>query len=655
MPSNVFGSKQLMGMLASFLFLLTVCHFIAPEAFSQSNVPPPSGWADTVVVNGKIATMNDSQRFVEALAIRDGRIATTGTNQQIERFRGPNTKVLDVGGRTVFPGLITAHDHPHLWISWFHSTGSKVNTQWDSVPAIGKTPDEAAASILRTIEQATKQRKPNEWILIRTDEDGTRAIRGGLLTEEMLNKAAPNNPVLLRAEYIDLAVSKNGKVLNNIEAVMRAYQGEGPPLRSAARTFLINAKAKEAFKAHGKDLSKLSPTGGAGAVMLELIPKSVGIDSFAEGIRRELQFWAATQGVTTIASTWFRDPSVITAFSRLARRGEMPIRMAWFTSIDQLDFGSEEGVGDPYLWNIGAEYEGVVLEEMRVGEEDPSLDRTPIGDATLYASSIPLKDPRLEKVRADFISRALLALPGTPGRKAIMDWLRLGVRVGDVHCYSDGAVDMFIGILKELQKETGWSEEKIRNMRNFYLTHLALVRPEQIPEIKRWGMTVGPSWRTMFDLPRLKTAYGEEIKKYVWPVKSLLAAGVPVSPNVDMSPTVGPEGEGMWDILEFLVDREYAGEEWNKAEAVDRWDALKTLTIFGARTALREDSLGSLEVGKYADLVVLDKDYFTIPSTEISTLTPVLTMVGGDVKFQKDGISFSPGSSVTTAKLNRVE
>lgn len=618
---------------SSALALIALGVLVSWTYAQETRVPPPSGWADTVLLNGKIATMNDAQKFVEAIAIRDGRIAALGGNQEIRKFAGPKTKIIDLKGKTVVPGLISAHDHPHLWISWFHDTGSKVNPQWASVPAIGNTPEEAADAIKRTVEKAVEQRKPGEWILIRTDEDGDRALRTGLITRADLDRLAPQNPVIVRTEYIDVAVSKNGKVLNTIEAVEKAYRGFGPPLRSAARAMIINSKAEGILGEKGM-LEGASATGTTGDIMLELIPELAGLDAFAEAIRRELQFWAEAEGVTTTITTWFRRPSVVTAHSMLAKQKKLPGRVAWYTAVNQHDFGGLEGVGDDYYWNVGVEYEGVVLEEALASAVDPSLWGTEIGKATTYASKLTPKDPRLQKVKEKIIDDALRAEPGEPGREMILKWLRSGVRVGDVHCYSDGAIDMFIDIAKQLQRETGWSEEKIRKMRNFYLTHLALVRPEQIPELKRWGMIVGPSWRTMFDLPRLKIAYGEEVKKYIWPVKSLLEAGVPVAANVDMSPTVGEEGEGMWDILEFLVTREYAGETWNEKEAVDRWTALKTVTIYGAYTALRENELGSLEVGKLADLVVLDKDYFTIPAKQIGTIRPLLTMVGGRTVYQ---------------------
>ncbi|MBI4443557.1 MAG: amidohydrolase family protein [Acidobacteria bacterium] len=608
---------------------------LAGRLAAQQKVPPASGWADTVLVNGKIATMNDTRRFVEGLAIRDGNVQAVGTTQEMEDFAGPHTRVVDLQGKTAVPGLISPHDHPHLWISWFQDTGSKLNAQWGTVAAVGNNPQDVTAAILRTVEQTVQQRKPGEWILVRTDEDGERAISGKTITVAQLDQVSPNNPVLVRAEIIDNAPSKTGKILSNIEAIRRAYEGYGPPLRSAARQMIVNSRAEEILKARGL-LRGESPTMTTSMVMIGLIPESVGLDNYAEAIRRQLQWWGETQGVTTIATTFFNVPSVVTSYSRLAAANQMPVRMGWYTGINQFDVGSMQGIGDPYLWNLGVEYEVVVLEEVLAQQLDPSLYGTDLGGATTYASNLPFIVPRLEKLRADFVTASLRALPGQPAREEIMKWLRLGVRVGDVHCYSDGAIDMFLGILKQLQQETGWSDSKIKNMRNFYLTHNALTRPDQFPELAKYGMIVGPSWRTASNFPLLKKAYGEQVKQYIWPIKSLLAAGVTVAPNVDMNATTGPEGEGMWDILEFLVSREYAGEVWNQEEALDRWTALKTVTLMGAQVMLRENKLGSLDVGKLADLVVLDRDYFSVPVNEIGRISPAMTMVGGKIIYRAE-------------------
>ena len=101
MPSNLRAAKPprvpvIFGcVVAVLLALITTALSVPVSAQRRERTPPASGWADTILVNGKIATMNEAQRFVEALAVKDGRIAAAGGNQQIERFSGPETKVMD--------------------------------------------------------------------------------------------------------------------------------------------------------------------------------------------------------------------------------------------------------------------------------------------------------------------------------------------------------------------------------------------------------------------------------------------------------------------------------------------------------------------------------------------------------------------------------
>jgi hypothetical protein len=123
-------------------------------------------------------------------------------------------------------------------------------------------------------------------------------------------------------------------------------------------------------------------------------------------------------------------------------------------------------------------------------------------------------------------------------------------------------------------------------------------------------------------------AYGDEVANtFIGPVKSMLEAGIAVSFESDRDVYV-------WNDLELLLTRkDRSGKQWGVQEAVDRVTALKMITLWAAEYVLRQDKLGSLETGKLADLVVLDKDYMTIPAEEISELRPQLTMLDGKVVF----------------------
>ena len=122
--------------------------------------------------------------------------------------------------------------------------------------------------------------------------------------------------------------------------------------------------------------------------------------------------------------------------------------------------------------------------------------------------------------------------------------------------------------------------------------------------------------------------YGEKYLNWVAPAKSLIEAGVKTVLETDIhyTPTKGP-----FYYLEMLVTREVNGKVYAAREKIDRVTALKMATVWASEYVLKEKVLGSLEPGKLADLLILNRDYFTVPEAEIGTVTPVLTMVAGKI------------------------
>ncbi|MBI4464447.1 MAG: amidohydrolase family protein [Acidobacteria bacterium] len=108
-------------------------------------------------------------------------------------------------------------------------------------------------------------------------------------------------------------------------------------------------------------------------------------------------------------------------------------------------------------------------------------------------------------------------------------------------------------------------------------------------------------------------------------IGSFVKGGVPVVINLDRIPT---EDHPYFDELEFLVTRNFRGKVYNAKEAVDRATALKTVTAWSARYLMREDVLGNLKPGYLSDLMILDKDYFTLPEDQLHTIRVLLTMLG---------------------------
>jgi predicted amidohydrolase YtcJ len=169
--------------------------------------------------------------------------------------------------------------------------------------------------------------------------------------------------------------------------------------------------------------------------------------------------------------------------------------------------------------------------------------------------------------------------------------------------------------------------------------HCNLVSPKDIPRAAKLGLmfSCNPMNAVASDPERGArsplVAFGPEVlDTYAAPVKSMLDAGINVS--------VEQEGVGWWPSIETLITRkDKNGKVWGAKERVDRKTALKMATQNGANYILKGDRLGSIQPGKLADLVILDRDYMTMPEEEISEMRPLMTMMGGKFMFLRTDFS----------------
>src|ERR1700680_615169 len=153
---------------------------LAFPAWSQS--------ADTVLVNGKIVTVDSQFSIREAIAIRDGKIMVVGGNVEVRKLAGPRTRVIDLQGRTVIPGLIDSHMHA---IRAGHACGSEVN--W-----VGAT---TLAEALGRIREASQKKKPGAWLIVAGGWNTEQFKEKRRPTQADLVAAAPNNPVYVQLGY----------------------------------------------------------------------------------------------------------------------------------------------------------------------------------------------------------------------------------------------------------------------------------------------------------------------------------------------------------------------------------------------------------------------------------------------------------------------
>lgn len=579
-----------MSKLISFVFFLS---FFASQALAQTVPPELVSYPDTILHNGKIVTMDDKTAstnpgtVVQAVAIREGKIIALGSNQNILALKGPQTGVIDVKGRTVVPGIIDTHSHLFDY-ALDAQEQSSVRTRIRAKP--GESWESVKKRALDTIRQEAAKKKPGEWIALElpreaVDKDGKSmnaivAARRGLIHRKEMDEIAPNNPVYIRARTTSIVNSKTMDIIRGIWA--------GPMEPGLMREDGFSSNTLN--RIIGSDF---------------LIP---GLEKLAELYKQENLNWAS-YGITTWSSS-LRSLKALAAYQLLDKKGEIGIRFAYTPSLGTpLQMVPEmygvTGYGTNYVWFAGASTRGT-------DQAYPGL-LTTITEA-----------PKEIKDREVFNE-------GLPD--LLEDAVASGLRIAGTHTAGDKALDIMLALIEKGSARAGLTAEQIRAV-GHAIDHCTLnPRPDQFPKLKQFGVTMSCAPKYIEDSPEVLRDYGEKYMTWIAPVKSLIDAGVKTVYETD-DRDIFKVGT-VFHYIGIMVDREVEGKVYAGKERLDRVLALKTATSWAAAYVQRENLLGTLERGKYADLLVLNNDYFTVPEKEIRKIVPLLTMVGGTIVHQK--------------------
>jgi predicted amidohydrolase YtcJ len=219
-------------------------------------------------------------------------------------------------------------------------------------------------------------------------------------------------------------------------------------------------------------------------------------------------------------------------------------------------------------------------------------------------------------------------------------YVERGNRFTNTHVAGDGALDMVLQTLEDASRRGGMSLEQIRAKRHV-IDHCTMnPRPDQIETLRHFNMIASCAPKYLADsIAEIAEDYGEQYVGWVVPMRSLLDAGVTAVLEIDEAIT-----RGFFWYLDLMVNREdINGNVWTPKERVDRVEALKSATIWATEYVGRKHDLGSLEPGKLADYLVLNKDYFAVPSRMIRTVRPLMTVVGGDTIYLDPGYAAELG------------
>ena len=542
--------------------LICAVLFAPGSAFSQT--------ADLVLTNGKIVTVDDRFTIAQALAVKDGRIVAVGTQGTIESFKGPSTKVVDLQGRTVIPGLIDNHAHFMRAAEFWH----------EEVRLDGVTSRKLALDILRN---RVKDSKPGEWVVVLggwSEEQFTDEQRG--FTRQELDAIAPNNPVALQLFYFrtyanSLALKEMG--LDTLKGDPTNFKierdAEGNPtgaLNGGASIGLLRSKLGQIAREKAVD--------NAAALMRDL--NKMGITSFQD------------QGGTGVKQAH------IDAFKTAYENGRMTVRSFYNYY--------EEPASAADVDNLLGR-----MSRIKPFQGNDWIDLTGYGE-TLY---FPLHD-------------ALLNKAANPSPEALALWQKLGVGLAtngmhlNVHAQLRGSIEAFLSAMEAIN-----NEKPIRGLR-WTFSHLDQVQANDLERMKRLNVYAQIHSRPTIQGMLMFRVHGEQAYDMP-PLRLVQDSGIPWGLGSDAT-AVTPSSP--FTTLWWAVTGKMIGGKQVLKQTITREEALIAHTRSNAPFLFQEANLGSLAPGKYADLLVLDRDYLTVPADEIKDIKPLMTMVGGKVVYE---------------------
>jgi hypothetical protein len=579
-------------------------------------------YPNLVLVNGKVLTVDREFTVAEAVAVRDGRILAVGTNEQIRRLIGPTTRVVDAGGRSVVPGFIDSDgDNAFAGGDLYKDTmvNGKIGT---------KVRDDSVPAMLKQVSALVAQAAPGSPVFVRMADEWVTEL--SKLTARDLDAIAPNNP-------LSLALSSSEGVVNTI-MLNRAFTAGLP------RDHIGVVK-----DAAGRPTGQLFGA-AIGFVGWNLRDWPELTDAtFNDQLKINGNFLRA--GVTTV--TGHASGYTVTIMSQLYHQGRLTLRIR-----PDLDFARQNPLAvqflrrTPNLVNFQLGDGMLRIVGAAVGPVDGASDDGGIltHEPKARVHAVGGSRTGINKwTGSSFTGRHWADLSPAEQAQTEAGTLFLmrkhGWNIGGNHNMGSQAGAIVLQTLSEAEKQP---DIKVKTMlgrnaldHNLFWDEKSIALAMEMGDKVTYGLN-SELWspRVVRGEEMLPAQYGEGLNN-AQPVRDLLKAGIRVHFEGGK-----PDEPPMWRAQRFItrVARYATRSErgttasgnvvWGKQHAVDRKEALRLLTIEAAYFIAEEKMLGSIEKGKYGDVVVLSGDYMTVPENEIEKLEPVMTIVGGQVVFE---------------------
>lgn len=549
--------------------------------------------ADIIIFNGKISTLNENNQEVEAVAISGNKILKTGANSEILKLKGKNTKVVDAGNRRVIPGLFDSHEHV-IRGGRFYNT----ELRWDGVKSLKK-----ALQMLR--EQAARTPE-GQWVRVVGGWNEYQFEEKRLPTLEEINEATGNVPAFILYLYGKAWLNKAGIAkLNIIGETPNPPQGLIEKDEKGNPTGLLVAEPN-AF------------------ILYSTLAKLPELND-EEKVNSTLQYMTELNriGVTGVMDAGggfqnFPDDYGIT--DSLNKLGKITIRLPYFLFAQKKGTELQDYTKWTGMVNVGNhapnKYNGV---DYYVGGGGENL----VADAADFENFL---FPRPE-------------LPVTleTNLKAIIRLLIIRRWPFRIHATYDESIGRFLDAIEKVNEET-----PLKGL-VWFIDHAETIGEENLQRIKKLGGGIAIQHRMAFQGELFTKRYGSKPALAAPPIKRILELGIPVGLGTDGTrvTTYNP-----WIALYWITTGKTIGGNQVMApeNAIDRTTALRLATHKGYEL-IRDEKKGKIEKGFFADLAILDSDYFTIADEGIKNITSKLTIVDGKIVYgDKDYSDVAPAS-----------
>lgn len=559
--------------------------------------------ADLVLKNGKVYSvkLNGERIRGEAVAVKDGRIQDVGNDEAVEKLIGEKTRVIDCGGNTILPGMCDAHCHPSISAS-FHIGCNLFGLYVQE----GQDAQEITDKYMERLEEYIKRHEEDElirgigWVKSNYTDDS-------MPTRHDIDRICSDRPVILESFC-------QHNLWVNTKALEIAGIDENYPDPRAGTIY----RGKD-----GYPTGVFSEPEAMDAIKMRVPGYDFTVGKYKEAIKIYQASDASKYGVTLVQDCMCSD-NAIEAYSQLAKEGDLKIRVR---GVNMLTPKSHDEELKQFTAEKGSKNHGDVFR----------IDTVKIFAEGGFALNEPYEP--------DFLRENCLE-EGYRGEgfwedKELQDSMEEAMKAGfdiHVHAMGDASVKQSARCLSNSQKKTGIRGRNV-------IAHLMLVDDESVSIMSEAGImgNCQPRWMVYdSDIAAMVPMMGEERAVSAYPYRKLLDRNIRVAFGTDFPVTPPPNPfheiqcamtrQVFPDALDYEA---FKGRVLGNERPATLLEAIQSLTINGAYQMNLEDLTGSIEIGKSADLAILDSDLEAIPVDRIYSVEVFKTIFKGNIVYEK--------------------